>query len=408
LNKISYIHCSFVPDLVTDYSTLIMRAKSIKGNSPQEIQSELTQSRNDGFTATLAIVFISIKQDRKAICEILHKEGIDIIGATSSGEFINGHQSEGETVVMLFDINKNDYCVLFEDIGERTLDDAATNMAKAALQKFDKPSFILCSTLLSANGKMLDGESLIRSIEKTVGPQVNLFGGMAGDDITFTGTYVFTHDHATDYGMVVLVFDEDKISLQGMAISGWKPIGVSRTVTKSDGNLIYTIDNEPALEMYLRFLGEDKSSADDQVKFFDSIGIHYPFQVEREGREPKMCNPIGYDKVKKALMCESDVPQGSKFRFSTPPDFEIIDTVVAKANELKAESNANADALLIFSCAGRLSALGPMAQQENEGLQQAWNVPMAGFYTYGEYGKGINGKHEFHSCTNSWVALKEK
>jgi hypothetical protein len=385
-----------------------MKAKSIKGSSAEEIDSALQQSMSDGFRPTLAIVFISIKQDRKAVCEILDKEGVDIIGATSSGEFINGHQSEGEAAIMLFDINKNDYCVLFEDIDERTLDDATTNMAKAALQKFNKPAFILCSTLLSASGKMIDGETLVRSLEKTTGPHINLFGGMAGDDITFTGTYVFTNDRSTDQGIVSLVLDEEKISLQGMAISGWKPMGVLRTVTKSDGNLIYTIDNEPALEMYLRFLGEHRSSADDQVSFFESIGIHYPFQIERENREPKMCNPVGYDKEKEALMCESDVPQGSRFRFSTPPDFDIIETVVNKANELKNETHAEADALLIFSCAGRLSALGPMAHDENEGLAAVWNAPMAGFYTYGEFGRAINGKHEFHSTTNSWVALKEK
>jgi len=392
-----------------------MRSKAISGKSPGEIKNALEHSMGDTglpdrqeFRPTIAIVFISIKQDRKAVCEILHTAGIDILGATSCGEFINGHQSEGEIVVMLLDLNKNDYCILFEDIGERTLSDAAENMAKTALQKFHKPAFILCSTLLAANGNMLDGETLIRSIEKTVGPDVNLFGGMAGDDITFTGTYVFTNNQSTDYGMVALVLDETKISLHGMAVSGWKPIGVSRTVTKSEGNLIYTIDHEPALETYLRFLGEERSSADDQVKFFESIGVHYPFQLERENREPKMCNPIGYDKEKKALMCESDVPQGSTFRFSTPPDFDIIETVVEKAKELKNEAHADAEALLIFSCAGRLSSLGPMAQEENEGLVNVWKVPMAGFYTYGEFGKAINGKHEFHSTTNSWVTLKEK
>jgi hypothetical protein len=231
---------------------------------------------------------------------------------------------------------------------------------------------------------------------------------MAGDDITFTGTYVFTNTQSTDYGMVALVLNEDKISLHGMAISGWKPMGVFRTVTKSEGNLIYTIDDQPALKMYLRFLGMDISSADDHVKFFDSVGVHYPFQIERENREPLMCNPIGYDKEKKALICESDVAQGSKFRFSTPPDFDIIETVVNKASELKNETHAEAEALLIFSCAGRLSALGPMAQGENEGLSGVWNVPMAGFYTYGEFGRAINGKHEFHSTTCCWVAMKEK
>ena len=130
-----------------------MKAKSIRGRSAEEIDLALQQSMADGFRPTLAIVFISIKQDRKAVCEILHKKGIDIIGATSSGEFIDGHESEGESALLLLDINKNDYCILFEDIGERTLNDAATNMAKTALQKFNKPAFILCSTLLSAKRK---------------------------------------------------------------------------------------------------------------------------------------------------------------------------------------------------------------------------------------------------------------
>lgn len=385
-----------------------MRAKSISGNTAGEIKDALEKTMSDGFVPTIAVVFISIKQDRRAICEILHKKEIDVIGATSSGEFINGHQSEGEAAIMLFDISKNDYCILFEDIGERTLNDAATNMAKTALEKFNKPAFILCSTSMSASGKMIDGETLIRSIEKTVGPHVNLFGGMAGDDITFTGTYVFTHDRSTDYGMASFLLNEEKINLYGIAFSGWKPMGISRTITKSEDNLIYTIDDQPALDTYLRFLGKEKSLADDPVNFFDSIGIHYPFQIERDNREPMMCTPIGYNREKGALICESNVAQGSKFRFSTPPDFDIIETIVNKAAELKNKVEAQADALLIFSCAGRLGTLGPMAHDENEGLAAVWNAPMAGFYTYGEFGRAVNGKHEFHSTTNSWVALKEK
>lgn len=385
-----------------------MQAKSIKGASIEQVKNALQQSMADGFKPTLAIVFVSIKQDREGICAMLHKERIDVIGATSSGEFINGHESEGEVVLMLLDINKSNYTILFDELSNSTISQAAAHLAQDALQKFSNPAFILLSTGFSASGQFLQGEALVRSIEKELGPEVNMFGGMAGDDITFTGTYVFTHHQSTDYGIAALVLDEDKISLIGMAISGWKPLGVFRTVTKSEGNLIYALDDQPALEMYLRFLGKEKSSADDQIKFFDSVGIHYPFQIEREGREPMMCNPIGYEKEKKALICESDVTQGSRIRFSTPPEFDIIETVVGKAKELKNASQAQAEALLIFSCAGRLSALGPMAHEENEGLTNVWKAPMAGFYTYGEFGRAINGKHEFHSTTCAWVALGEK
>ena len=385
-----------------------MKAKTIKGKTPEEIKSALAESMADEFKPTIAIIFISIKQDRRTVCEILNQKGIEVIGATSSGEFINDHQSEGEIVILLLDIPKDYYSILFEEISNRSLEESTRQMVNAAFQKFEKPAFILITTLIKSDGKLLDGEGMVNYIEKLAGPDITLFGGMAGDDISFTGTWVFTKDKSTDYGMTALVLDENKIELHGLAFSGWKPLGVSRTVTKSEGNLIYTIDNRPALEMYLHYLGHKETSLDDQINFFNTTGVHYPFQIERENREPKMCAPIGYDKEKNALVCESDVPQGSPLRFSTPPDFDIIETVISKAGEIKKEQNAEADALLIFSCAGRLSALGPMAQEENEGLSKIWNAPMAGFYTYGEYGKGLNSKHEFHSTTCSWVALKEK
>jgi len=385
-----------------------MKAKSIKGKSPEEIKSVLAQCMADGYKPTLAIIFISIKQDRKAICEILHQHEIDIIGATSCTEFIDGHQDEGSIVVLLLDLNKAYYSILFEDIGNRTVGEAATKMAQAALQHFSNPAFIICSTGLSASGKMMDGETLIRSIENVVGVHANMFGGMAGDDMTFTGTYAFTYNQSTDYGMAALILNEDKIGLHGMAISGWKPIGVTRTITKSEGNLIYTIDDQPALNMYLRYLGSVLPSTANQHEFFENLGNQYPIQIERADREPLMCNPIGFDKEKKALRCEINIQQGCRFRFSTPPDFDIVETVINKATELKNNIQTDADAVLIFSCAGRLASLGPMAQQENDGLAEVWNSPMAGFYSYGEFGRSVNGKHEFHSTTNSWVALKEK
>ena len=385
-----------------------MKAKSIKGNSPQEIQSALQQSMAYGFRPTLAIVFISIKQDRNAVCEILEKEEIDILGTTTAGEFTDERQTEGGIAILLLDVSRDNYMILFEDIAERNLEEVAASLAKQALKRFSKPALIMAGTLLSKGGSIIDGDTLVHNIEKAFGPDVTMFGGMAGDDISFTGTFVFSNKQESDRGLAVLVFDEEKINLHGVAISGWKPMGMVRTVTRSEDNLIYTIDGHPALEIYLRFLGRDASTAEDQAKFFDSISVHYPFLVEREGMPPKIVGPIGYNKEKKALICESNLSQGSLFRFSSPPDFEIIDTVIAKAEEIKNETHSDADALLIFSCVGRLSTLGPMAQQENEGLQRVWNVPMAGFYTYGEFGKGVNGKHEFHSTTNSWVALKEK
>ena len=52
-----------------------MKAKSIKGKSTEEIKIALKESMTDGFKPTLAIAFISVNQDGKAICELLPHEG---------------------------------------------------------------------------------------------------------------------------------------------------------------------------------------------------------------------------------------------------------------------------------------------------------------------------------------------
>ena len=114
------------------------------------------------------------------------------------------------------------------------------------------------------------------------------------------------------------------------------------------------------------------------------------------------------NKEKNAIKLDFHIPEGKKIQFSMPPDFDIVENVLENAGEIKRSTQSGADALLIFSCAGRLSALGPMINAENDGLHEIWKAPMAGFFTYGEYGRAINGKQEFHSTTCSWVALKEK
>jgi hypothetical protein len=105
------------------------------------------------------------------------------------------------------------------------------------------------------------------------------------------------------------------------------------------------------------------------------------------------------DLERNAMKLDFDMPNGVKFRFSTPPDFDFVENVLFKTRELKEHSHAEAEALLICSYAGRRSALGPMTTMENDGLSETWKAPFAGFFTYGEYRNAIIGKQEFHSIT---------
>ncbi|MEO6669500.1 MAG: FIST N-terminal domain-containing protein [Ferruginibacter sp.] len=385
-----------------------MKAKSITGKSTEEMRSALQQCIAEDFKPTLAILFISIKQDRKAVCELFSQHGIDLLGATSCGEFINGYQSEGEAAILLLDLSRESYSILFENIGCRTIPEAAAQLAQSALQKFPNPSLIVCSTGINMKGEFFDGETLVRSIEGAIGSEKVFYGGMAGDDMTLTGSYVFTNDNETDFGIVALILNNDKLSLQGMAITGWKPIGIARKVTKSVGKLVYTIDDIPAVAMYLKYLGKAGKEVDKDFDVLQELSFHYPFIANRGGGETIIKSPLKIDHTANALLMDMEMPEGSTFWFTTPPEFEIVEEIITEATLLKTSTKSEAEALLIFSCAGRHPALGPMVTLENEGLAEVWKTPMAGFFTYGEFGRAKNGRQHFHSTASCWVALKEQ
>ncbi|MCK5101169.1 MAG: FIST C-terminal domain-containing protein, partial [Cyclobacteriaceae bacterium] len=113
-------------------------------------------------------------------------------------------------------------------------------------------------------------------------------------------------------------------------------------------------------------------------------------------------------KETKGIMVPRGIPEGSKFRFTLPPDFDVIDKVIQSARDIKKEGLDSADAEIIFSCIGRLMTLGPLVNEEIKGLTEVWRAPMAGFFSYGEFGSAPGGTPDFIGTSCSWVALKEK
>jgi len=120
-----------------------MKAKSIKGNSPEEIKTELEQSLADGYQPTLAFVFISIKQNIEAINNLLGQQNIRIFGATTGGEFIDGDIGAGTIAVLLVDMNPAHFMLQLDDYSAKNPVELIKNMATKAKSRFRNPAFIL-------------------------------------------------------------------------------------------------------------------------------------------------------------------------------------------------------------------------------------------------------------------------
>lgn len=379
-----------------------MRAKSIRGNSPEAIRTALEQSLTDGYRPTLALVFISTFQDRNAIAGLFTEAGITVFGATTNGEFTDEGVTEGEIAILLLDIKRDYFSVLFAEYPERNFRETTQAIARQALEKFSHPCFLVAGSHMQT-----DAEELLHGFEDIIGKQVNVFGGMAGDDKQFTDQFVFSNGHMSNCGIVALALDEDKMTIRGRATCGWKPMGTAKQVTKSSGNIVYEIEGVSPLELTKKYSGLENLSRDNQMAGIE-IATSFPFQLQRAKGDPVMRPGLVVNWEDGSFICSGSVPQGSHVKFSLPPDLDVIDKVIRGCEELKATEMPEADALVVFSCAGRLVSLGPMIGEEIEGIRKVWDVPMAGMFSNAELARATNGDLEMHNLTACCVALKEK
>ena len=379
-----------------------MKAKSIKGKSLEEIKDALDDSLKDGFKPTLAIVFASLAQDRNAISTLLDAKGIAVFGATTNGEFIDEDLLKGSVAILLLDINKDHFEVYLEEYPDKDYRNVTKGIAKKASEKFSVPAFLIAGSKLDT-----DAEQLLLGFEDVAGKGVNVYGGMAGDDYTFAEQFVFTNNRESHQGVVVIALDEEKIKIKGKATCGWKAVGTEKTVTRSEGNHVYTIDNIPVLDLTTKYGGIENVSQDNTTLLLE-IAANLPLQLQREKGDPVMRPGLVVDWNDHSFYCSGTVPQGSKVRFSLPPDFDVMEKVIDGAKELKAKEMPEADALIVFSCAGRILSFGPMMNDEIEGLKNIWNVPMAGMFSNAELARATGGNLEMHNLTTCCVVLKEK
>jgi hypothetical protein len=379
-----------------------MKAKSIKGNSPSEILAALDESTKDGFKPTLAIILLSKKEDAEPIRPILGKQGIAIFGVTAPQNFTEQGITEEQIAVMLLDIKPDNFKIVLNEYEGSSAYEAGYKTGLAGKNAFKNPGFIITPL-----DWMVSNDEVIRGLTDAAGQDIMIAGGGTGDPVDFSGV-IFTHEVVSTGGLFALILDQDKVAISGLAVSGWKPVGTTKKITKSEGTWALTIDNEPAMHVIQRFLGNDIVRVNPEGSGFIPTDLGYPLQFERASGNAIMRPALFFNPANQSVMIAGGVKEGELFRFSLPPDFDVIDKVVESTRNSKEKDMPDADVLLVFSCVGRLGTFGPLISTEIEGLASTWGKPMIGYFSLGEFGKLDEGRCEFQGTSVSWLALKEK
>ena len=376
-----------------------MKTKTLLVLDPKSLDQQLIQMAEGGFLPTLAIVFASVSLPIKELAGVLVDRHIAVVGASSCGEIVGDvHEvqiTDSSAVVMLLQVDPEAFKIYLKEGTNSDCFRLGEETARLTLGSFEKQSLIVM-----ASGMKTDGQALVEGMMKVVGQHVPIFGGLAGDDAIFEETWVFYNNQFSNQGLVVLSFDQSKVEVSGMATSGWISLGADLKVTSSKGNVVYSIDEQPALDKYMKYLSVSEND-------LPAVGVEYPLMIKRDNGETAQRAVMGVDKEARSLVFAGSVPEGSVVNFSSSPGFEVIE-FTRKNIESFVDDNKKPEACLLFSCMARHLALGPLISDEVNIAIKKWQAPLAGFFTYGEIGTNPSQQCDFYNQTFTIALLKQK
>jgi len=298
---------------------------------------------------------------------------------------------------LLLDIDPASFTIYHQEADFATSFSAGHKLAEYGLSKFKDPVFLVTFSMT------INGEGVIAGVHDLI-PREKIFGGMAGDDFAMKATYSFTNDQISPSSLTGLVFDGEKIHVDGVAFCGWEPIGGKNRITRSKDNVVYEINDLPAMDVVKGVFG----------KFYETLENHdvlmgaaqYPFQMIKDGKYVLRA-ALYSNEEDGSLFLAGPVKEGEEFRFSVAPGFEVIDDTINKFKDF-ANNKPKPEALILFSCKARHMSLGPLVEDELAGIHEIWGKDMIGFFTYGEIGMDTDGRTNFYNETCSLVMISEK
>jgi len=374
-----------------------MKHSLISSDSIESFIEKIDDSIKNSFTPTLAFMYISIDYDIKQLVKEISKYKFIIVGSSSSGEIyadskIGVHTKNGTLTCMLVNMDASAFSIKLK----KNKDNDFVNLGRK-IGKWVDEKFLNASLLTITAGLDFDNESYLKGIQSK---HKDIFGGAAADDRKFKGTYVFSQNKIVRDGLLALAIDKNKIEIVPSQGFGWTGIGIQRVVTKSKKNLVYTIDDKPAIEFYTEYLN---ITSDDMP----CMGIDFPMEVISQDGE--IVNRAVVDINKDgSLLCAGHVKEGSRVKISIPIGLKVIDNVIESIQETLSIKNITSDLVLVFPCTAHNELFGSLGIEE---IESVFNItkkrPLIGFYTYGEF-SSFSSSSAFHNETFVTIQMREK
>ncbi|MFT4668871.1 MAG: hypothetical protein ACI825_000053 [Planctomycetota bacterium] len=298
-----------------------------------------------------------------------------IVFGSSCGEIAAGKVNDDSITITAIEFERATFKIETHNILDEDLDSEKSGYK--AVEKL--PAEGLKHVFVISEGSFVNGSNLTKGMTKAL-PNTLITGALCGDDGRFKKTVASYNENPKAGEIVVIGFYGATFEISFSICGGWTPFGPERIVTKSRGNVLYELDNKPALDLYKKYLGDKATELPESALF-------YPLNVKSTTNKQSFVRTIlSIDEAENTMTLAGDVPEKSIVQLMmTNMDSIAAGSETAALRAMEHRENKPELALLV-SCIGRKLVLSQRIEEEVEEVLNVVgdDIIITGLYSYGE------------------------
>lgn len=355
-------------------------------------------------SADLVFVFGSrgLLEDKSKFDEIKSfYPSANILMGSTSGEIIEDLVYDDSLAVTAVDFEKTEI-----KVASMNIDDAADSFDAGVRMADQLAGDGLSHVFLLTDGLHVNGSEIIKGINSKLDKEVPCTGGLAGDAANFEKTLVGLNAAPSENQIVSIGFYGDSLEVGYGSVGGWDNFGAERLVTRSEGNVLYELDGQSALDLYKMYLGDKASELPGSALLFP-LGLKFD-----EDSDTIVRTVLAVDEEANSMTFAGDIPEGCYVRLMKADFDKLIEGANLAAEHTTQKGGDEAEKLaILISCVGRKLILGQRIDEEVEIVQKVLgnSATMTGFYSYGEISPVVESSRcELHNQTMTITTFAEK
>ncbi|PWG06783.1 FIST signal transduction protein [Polaribacter aquimarinus] len=325
-----------------------------------------------------------------------------IVFGSSSGDISSLTVNENSVTITAIEFERSNFVIKTSNVldNEKQLD---SHLVGQELIK-QLPKENLKYTFVISEGSFINGSQLTKGMNAATNNNLLITGALCGDDARFEKTLSSYNENPKQGEIVAIGLYGDSLEVSFSINGGWTPFGPERIVTKSKGNVLYELDNLPALDLYKKYLGE-------KSKDLPGAALLYPLSVKSTKENHSIVRTIlNINEEENSMILAGDIFENSKVQLMMTNVDNIVNAAESAAINATELRKNEAELAILVSCIGRKLVLDQRVEEEVEEVMEVVgkSPTITGLYSYGEIAPFIGENNcQLHNQTMTITLISE-